>query len=168
MTQSDSFFRYRPGELGLTVWVNLIDSSKTLHHVTAYNQTVSIVEPPTSWLDPSLLLLYAILTSALLGGAYLAYTTFFDQPKGKKRSGTGPKKVKAVVPNEKTTNYPNVKPYEEEWIPEQHLKHRASKLKKDQKGDLVVNSGGETSGGEATSGGEGKTGTPKKRRGKKA
>jgi translocon-associated protein subunit alpha len=97
----------------------------------------------------------------------------YDNSTTRKRSGSGQKKVKAVVVNEKKTEYPNVKPYEEEWIPEQHLKSRAGKLKKDGKGDVVgakgdlVTSGGETSGGEATSGGEGVKDTPRKRKGKK-
>jgi len=73
-----------------------------------------------------------------------------------------------VVVNDKPSDYPNVKPYEEEWIPAQHLKSRQGKLKKDGKGDVKVVEG-ETSGGEVTSGGEsGKEGTPRKRKGKKA
>lgn len=71
--------------------------------------------------------------------------------------------------NDKTENYPVVKPYEEDWIPAQHLKSRASKLKKRDGG---ASSGGEevTSGGEVTSGAESATETKggKKRKNKKA
>ena len=139
-----------------------------MYQITALNQTVSIVEPTGSWLDPQLGFLYLVLTAALFGGAYAIYNPFIEsQTKGKKPTGT--KRVKAVtVPTEKKS-YPVVKPYEEEWIPEQHLKNRASKLKKRESGV----SGGEdltTSGGEATSGPdsapEGRS--PRKGKGKKA
>lgn len=155
----------------MTVWVNIAESgTKDLVPITALNQTVSIVEPPTSWLDPGLLFLYLILGSALLGGAYLAYQAFFTTPKGKKGS-KGSKSKKTIVPaNLEKKSYPDVKPYEEEWIPEQHLKSRASKLKK-KGGDVRAASGTEelTSGGEATSGAEsGPEVKGKKRKGKKA
>ena len=136
----------------MTVWVNLAESgSKDFVPITALNQTVSIVEKPASWFDPGLLFLYLVLGSALFGGAYAAYQAFFA-PKGRK-ANRGTRSKKAVVPAEtKKQKYPDVKPYEEEWIPEQHLKSRANKLKK--KEGAV--GGGEdlTSGGEVTSGGE--------------
>jgi len=156
---------YRPGELGLTVWVNLAEQgSAEISRITALNQTVSIVEQPTSWLDASLLLLWLILGSALAGGAYAVYQTFFA-PKTKK--GKRVQKKKAVVVNEKTEDYPKVKPYEEDWIPAHHLKSRASKTKR----DGGASSGGEEllSAGEATSGAEsGTEGKARRRKGKKA
>ena len=142
--------------------------TKDLVPITAFNQTVSIVEPPASWFDPGLLFLYLILGTALLGGAYAAYQAFFV-PKDKK-GARGTKVKKTVVPaNTEKKAYPDVKPYEEEWIPEQHLKSRASKLqRKDGKAGAI---GGEelTSGGEATSGAESATEVKaKKGKGKKA
>jgi translocon-associated protein subunit alpha len=99
----------------------------------------------------------------------LAYNTFFAEPQRSKKRTTGSvKKVKAVVVNDKPVDYPNVKPYEEEWIPAQHLKSRPGKVRKDAKGDVIIVEG-ETSAGEVTSGGEsGREGTPRKRKGKKA
>lgn len=150
--------RYRPQDIGLTVWVNIAETgSKELHQITALNQTVSVVEPQSSWFDLQLLFLYLVMASALAGGAYLLYSSFFAQPT-RKSSKTKTRQVKAVVPAEKGKAYPDVKPYEEEWIPEQHLKHRASKLKKSGAAAGGASSGGEdvdvVSGGEATSGGE--------------
>ncbi|OCF36668.1 hypothetical protein I316_01263 [Kwoniella heveanensis BCC8398] len=167
---------FRPQEIGLTVWVDLAESgSKDLHRLTALNQTVSVVEPASSWFDPQLLFLYLVISTALLGGAYAAYQSFFA-PQTSKRSGkrssasSGGNKVKAVVPNTEATQYPNVKPYEEDWIPESHLKSRTTKLKKRNTGaggSGAASSGDEllTSGGEA-SGTEG--GKKNKRKGKKA
>ncbi|WVQ67614.1 uncharacterized protein L199_005817 [Kwoniella botswanensis] len=164
------YSEFRPQELGLTVWVNLqdtSDASKGVHQLTAMNQTVSVVEPTSSWFDPSLLFLYLILSTALLGGAYAVYQTFFSTPTSKK--GGQKKKVKAVVPAEQKSVYPNVKPYEEDWIPESHLKNRQSKLKKKSttaggasSGDELL-SGGEVTSGNEASGTEGKVRSSKKK-----
>lgn len=160
--------RFRPQEIGLTVWVNLAETgTRDIFPVTALNQTVSIVEKPASWFDAQLLFLYVIISAALAGGAYAAYNTYFNA--GQKRSGkggSGPRKVKAVVAADpKDQAYPNVKPYEEDWIPQHHLKSRTSKVRK---GDGAV-SGSEdvTSGGEATSGAEsGPEGSARRRKNK--
>jgi translocon-associated protein subunit alpha len=158
---------FRPSELGLTVWVNLAEQGSTeISHITALNQTVSVVEQPSSWLDPSLLFLWLLLGSALLGGAYAAYNTFLA-PKQKKTKRTV---KRAVVVNEKTEAYPNVKPYDEDWIPATHLKNRSSKTKRRDGG---ASSGGEEvlSAGDITSGAESGPEVSKggkKRKGKKA
>ncbi|KAK8864431.1 hypothetical protein IAR55_001679 [Kwoniella newhampshirensis] len=165
------YSEFRPQEIGLTVWVDVSETgTKDLHRITALNQTVSVVEPAASWFDPQLLFLYFVITTALLGGAYAAYQAFFVPTAkgkgGKKKSGLGgSKKVKAIVPKEGATEYPDVKPYEEEWIPEHLLKSKQTKMKK-KGGPGGASSGGEevTSGGEA-SGTEGKI---RKRKGKKA
>lgn len=142
----------------MTVWVNVIETgTKDVHHITAFNQTVSIVEPQSTWFDGSLLFLYLVLLSALAGGAYWAYKEFLAPKTKKKGNKVTVKKVKAVVPAEPGKQYPDVKPYEEEWIPAHHLKSKASKLPKgDNEG---VSSGGASSGGdEITSGGEATSG----------
>ena len=154
--------RFRPQELGLTVWVNLVEATTppTNHRVVALNSTVSIVEQPSSLFEPQLLFLYLLILTGLLGGGYWAYQEFYVKPNAKK---SGRVKRKAVVPAPQSEKkYPDVKPYQEEWIPAEHLKNRGSKLKK--------TDGGETSGGEATSGGEmsGAEGKARRRKGKKA
>ncbi|WVF71398.1 hypothetical protein IAT40_006202 [Kwoniella sp. CBS 6097] len=163
---------FRPQEIGLTVWVDLAESgTKDLHRLTALNQTVSVVEPASSWFDPQLLFLYLVISTALLGGAYAAYQSFFapqTTKKGKRSSSSN--KIKAVVPNTEATQYPNVKPYEEDWIPASHLKSRTTKLKKRNgaggasgaasSGDELLTSGGEASGTEG--------GKKNKKKGKKA
>lgn len=166
--------RFRPQDIGLTVWVNLAEPGSTaLHSITALNQTVSVVEPASSWLDPQLLFLWLLIGSALTAGAYFAYDLFL-RPKGKKRGARGGKKdkAKAVVPADQDKHaYPDVKPYEEEWIPEHHLKSRASKLKKREAGAGASSAGEEaTSGGEVTSGAEtsGAEGKTRRRKSKKA
>lgn len=168
-TASESFnilvadIRFRPREIGLTVWVNLAETgTNDIHRITALNQTVSIVEPQQSWFDLRLVFLYLIMGTALLGGAYAAYNAFLG-PKKTRRGTTRTVKKAVVVPSE-TKPYPEVKPYEEEWIPAHHLKSKGSKTKKGVVGgDEVLSAGEATSGGE-TSGAEGKR---RKSKGKK-
>lgn len=142
-------YRYRPQELGLTVWVNLADASapKTLIPITAFNQTVSVVEAPSGFFDPALFFIYALLLAALTAGGWYAYQYYVDStsPKGKggKRSTVKP----VVVPaDQKKQEYPQVKAYEEDWIPAHHTQSGKAKKR--------TGKGGATSGDEVTSGGE--------------
>lgn len=160
--------RFRPQEIGLTVWVNLAEtgsSTKEILPVTAFNQTVNVVEPASTWFDPQLIFMYLLLTAAFASGIYYAYNTYFAPPTKK----SGSRKVKAVVAADKGKQYPDVKPYEEEWIPKEHLKHRQTKLQKKSAGG-AASSGGEelTSAGEATSGGESSGIKKTKKKGKRS
>ncbi|ODN82070.1 hypothetical protein L202_02387 [Cryptococcus amylolentus CBS 6039] len=157
-----TYSEFRPQELGLTVSVKVSEAgSKDVQWITALNRTVGIVEAPGSWLDFQLIFLYLIIGAALALSGWWAYDAFLAPPVSKKKSGLGPKKVRAVVPG-KDAAYPEVKPYEEEWIPEHVLKSKGSKLKQRNVEGAV--SGGEVTSGGETSGGEVKG---KKRKGKK-
>ena len=152
--------------MGLTVWVNLAEQqTKELHSLTAMNQTISVVEAPSSWLDPQLLFLLAIVGAALLGGAYAAYSAFL----GPKPKGRGKKRVVTVTAKD-ATGVPGqgvgTQTFEEDWIPAHHLKKT-----KPRKGDGAGNTSGEelTSAGEITSGAEsGPEGKVRRRKAKKA
>lgn len=91
---------------------------------------------------------YLIVFGILGGGAYLTLLSY--APKPKKARATAPSEVVAPVPVVATSSGG----YEEEWIPEHHLK----KTKKSGAGTTDA----ETSGGEAS----GKEG-PRRRRGRK-
>ncbi|ORX36648.1 hypothetical protein BD324DRAFT_458933 [Kockovaella imperatae] len=161
------FSEFRPQEMGLTVWVNLVDAStKEVSRVTAMNQTISVVEQPASWADPQLLLLFVILGAALLGGAYAAYSSFFDA--GSKKSKGTKKRTTVVTAKESAVpGQPAAKSFEEDWIPAHHLKAKS----KPRRRDGGNTSGGEdlTSGGEVTSGAEsGPEGKVRRRKAKKA
>jgi len=82
------------------------------------------------------------------GGGYFAFLSFF--PKSKKPKVTAPAGISAPVPLSAT----NSGGYEEEWIPEHHLKMT--------KKSAVVTSDAETSGGDVSS----KEG-PRRRKGRK-
>jgi hypothetical protein len=142
---------------------------ETQYRVSAYDSVVTIVEPEISFLDWQLYVLtlrrlgqpgqrlnafpsrwstYLIILGILGGGAYFAFLSFF--PKSKKPKTAAVVGISAPVPVAAT----NSGGYEEEWIPEHHLK----KTKK----SGAVTSDAETSGGEVS----GKEG-PRRRKGKK-
>lgn len=142
-----SFYsEFKPGDVRLNLW---LDSAvdETVYRVTAFDSVVTIVEPEKSLFDLKLLITYLIVTGLLGGAVYAAYITFVPQSKK-------PRRKPAVVSdvNTSTATATGAGGYQEEWIPEHHLK----KSKK-----VALSSGEETSGAE-TSGKEGR-----KRKGKK-
>lgn len=99
---------------------------------------------------------YAIVAAMFVGLAYLAYTTFVPQSKKPRAKKPTTDAVSAPVGAVTATGAGG---YQEEWIPEHHL--RKTKSSKKQSGALSGTSGDELSGVE-TSGTEGK-----KRKGRK-
>ena len=132
------------------------------YRVSAYEDVVTVVEPESSWFDWQLYVrlasgstlhctdrnpswtTYAIVLALFGAGGYFAYLQFAPQPKKRKAP---------VVSAPVTVTATGAGGYQEEWIPEHHLKKT-----KTRKGDAT---GDETSGTEL-SGTEGR-----KRKGKK-
>jgi len=138
---------FTPGDVRLNVWLyHAVD--ETLYRVEAYDSIVTIVEPEKSILDLKLLITYLIIIGLFGGAIYTAYITFVPQAKKPRR-----KQAASDVGTPVTVTATGAGGYQEEWIPEHHLK-------KSRKAG-AVSSDGETSGGEA-SGKEGR-----KRKGKK-
>nr|VWO95887.1 (P)ppGpp synthetase (GTP diphosphokinase) (GTP pyrophosphokinase, (P)ppGpp synthetase I / Guanosine-3',5'-bis(Diphosphate) 3'-pyrophosphohydrolase) (EC (EC (PpGpp synthetase I) [Ganoderma boninense] len=72
-----------PGEYKLTVWIEHAVEGKT-YRVTAYDSTVTIVEPESSFFDLKLLSTYLIVAGVLSGLGYYTYITLAPQPKKRK------------------------------------------------------------------------------------
>jgi len=140
------YSQFKPGDIKLKIWLEVSD--ETQYRVSAYDSIVTIVEPEISLLDWQLWATYLIVFGILGGGAYFAFLSFF--PKSKKPKVIAAAGIGAPVPVAAT----NSGGYEEEWIPEHHLK----KTKK----TGAVTSDAETSGGEVS----GKEG-PRRRKGRK-
>ncbi|OCH95447.1 hypothetical protein OBBRIDRAFT_788333 [Obba rivulosa] len=141
---------FKPGDLRLNIWLEHSADDK-IYRVTAYDSIVTVVEPEGSWFDLKMWSTYLIV-GALLGGlGYYAYLTFVPQPKQRKR------RVPQISEPVGTVTASGAGGYQEEWIPEHHLKK--SKTRKAKSG--VATSGDETSGAEL-SGPEGR-----KRKGRK-
>jgi len=140
------YSQFRPGDIRLKIWLDVAD--ETQYRVSAYDSVVTIVEPEFSILDWQLWTTYLIVFGIIGGAGYFAFLSFF--PKSKKPKVAAPPAVSAPAGISAT----NSGGYEEEWIPEHHLK----KTKK----NGAITSDAETSGGEAS----GKEG-PRRRKGRK-
>ncbi|KAF2087949.1 hypothetical protein K490DRAFT_65229 [Saccharata proteae CBS 121410] len=125
-----------PQDLRLNL-VTILTANDALYTVQSYNETVSIVEAPTSIFDPQIIFLYLVLLSAFAGTCYFIYntwiTTLFPQKKGRGKGGERAKKSsqgsKVVNPADQVSvigaDGPAVtsgsKAYDESWIPASHL-----------------------------------------------
>lgn len=164
---------FKPGDIRLNIWLEhtvdvrcQVSPTVTLHvdyecsqdqkyRVTAYDSIVTVVEPEISIYDFKLYVMLLsfcylslnivfssvstyLIVAAFLGGlTYFVYLTFV--PHSKK-----PRKSAASAPVS-TSAAPATSGYQEEWIPEHHLK----KPKSGRKQSGVVSSGDELSGGES-------------------
>jgi len=140
------YSQFKPGDIRLKVWLEVVDD--TQYRISAYDSIVTVVEPEISLLDWKLWATYLIVFGILGGGAYLTFLSYI--PKPKKPRTVAPSEVGAAVPVAATSSGG----YEEEWIPEHHLK----KTKK----SGVITSDADTSGGDVS----GKEG-PRRRKGRK-
>jgi len=140
-----SFYsEFRTGDIKLSVWLeHIIDGER--EKVSAFESIVTVVEPELSIFDFKLLSTYAMVLAILGGLGYVAYLSFVPQPKQKK---TAP-----IPASESTVTATGAGGYQEEWIPEHHLrKAKARKV------GGAVSSGDELSGlsGADASGTEGR------------
>jgi len=139
---------FKPGDVRLNVWLNHAVGEST-YRVSAYDSIVTIVEPEKSILDLKLLITYLIVIVLFGGIIYMAYVTFVPQSKKPRRKQAAPSDISTPV----TVTATGAGGYQEEWIPEHHLK----KSKK----AGAASSDGETSGVEV-SGKEGRKRKAKK------
>jgi len=126
-----------PQDLTLMLAAVLKNKEGALFTNQFFNETVSIVEAPTSIFDPQIIFLYLVLLGAFAGTCYFIYitwiTTLFPQKKrgGKggeraKRSSQGTKKVDpadqvSVIGADGPAVTSGSKAYDESWIPAHHL-----------------------------------------------
>ncbi|OCK75640.1 hypothetical protein K432DRAFT_446565 [Lepidopterella palustris CBS 459.81] len=132
-----------PQDLRLQLVAVLKDDKDAFYTIQVYNETISVVEAPTSILDPQIIFLYLILSAAFGGTVYFIYTTWittlFPQ---KRRGGKGSERAKKVSGGAKKADPANqasvagadgpastsgAKAYDESWIPVQHLQRPEAK-----------------------------------------
>ncbi|TFY60027.1 hypothetical protein EVG20_g7576 [Dentipellis fragilis] len=138
-----SFYsEFKTGDIKLNLYLqHLADGEK--YRIPAHESIVTVVEPEFSIFDIKLLTTYATVAALLGGLGYIAYATF--APASAKPKRVGKSTVSAPVGAVKATGAGG---YQEEWIPEHHLK-------KPRKGKGALSSADEQSGAEM-SGAEGK------------
>jgi len=136
------YSEFKPGDIKLNIWLeHAVDDN--LYRVTAYDSIVTVVEPEFSLFDYKMVSTYLLVTALLGGLGYFAYQTFSPTPK-KSRKTREPSNISAPVGTVTATGAGG---YQEEWIPEHHLKKGKGKKGALSSGDEL--SGGETSGGES-------------------
>ncbi|KAL4062849.1 hypothetical protein V8B97DRAFT_1916091 [Scleroderma yunnanense] len=134
------YSEFKTGDLRLNIWLeHIVEGEK--YRVTAYDSIVTIVEPETSWFDLKLISTYIIVAAMLGGVSYYVYVTYLPAPKVKKS-----KRRQEVNTPAATATGTSVGGYEEEWIPEHHLKKPKARKTAASSGEEV--GAGETSGTE--------------------
>jgi len=137
----------QPEDLRLQLIAVVADSKGTVYQVQAFNETVTVVEAPTSFFDPQIIFLYLVLLSAFTGTLYFVYKTWIETlfPQTK-RGGKGGERArrslagtKKAVPTDEQLSVigadgPAVanndlaeKAYDESWIPDHHINRPAAR-----------------------------------------
>ncbi|KAJ4356647.1 Increased recombination centers protein 22 [Didymosphaeria variabile] len=133
-----------PQDVRLQLVAVLQDKKSAFYTISVYNETVSIVEAPTSIFDPQIIFLYLVLLGAFGGTVFFIYntwiTTLFPQQRRGGKGGERAKKSsggsKKVDPAEQVSvvgaDGPAVaatgsKSYDQSWIPAQHLQRPEAK-----------------------------------------
>ncbi|KZV80198.1 hypothetical protein EXIGLDRAFT_781282 [Exidia glandulosa HHB12029] len=119
------YSEFKPGDLQLKLWVEYTGAaSAAKQRIVAYESVVKVVEPPASIFDLKMISTYIIALGALAGLGYFAYTSYLAPAKGK----GGKSRPKPIVTTElepEVVKGSGV--YNDEWIPEHHLKNRKKK-----------------------------------------
>lgn len=129
----------QPQDVLLQVVAVITDAKGGIYQLQAYNQTASVVEPPTSFFDPQIIFLYIFLTAAFAGTLYFVYKTWIEAlfPQAKRpRTVKKGKKTATIDAGDAlsgsestgiTTAVPGGKDYDEAWIPDHHINRPAAR-----------------------------------------
>jgi len=132
------FSEHRPGDLRLNVWLDhSMENAK--HRVMAYDSIISVVEPEKSFFDFQMLSTYFTLLITAGAFAYFTYLNLVPPPKKVRKT-----KTEAVSEPVGTVTATGAGGYQEEWIPEHHIR----KVNKSSKNAGVATSGDELGGSE--------------------
>ncbi|KAF6757191.1 hypothetical protein DFP72DRAFT_1066035 [Ephemerocybe angulata] len=114
------YSEFRPGDHRLNLWLQHSVGDK-VYTVDVFESVVTVVEPPVSIFDLKMLATYLILLGLFGGAGYYTYITL------------APPKKKSKVPTPSapvgTVTATGAGGYQEEWIPEHHLKKSKSAKK---------------------------------------
>ncbi|KAF8623709.1 hypothetical protein AX17_007406 [Amanita inopinata Kibby_2008] len=147
------YSEFKPGDVRLNLWLeHSVDGVK--YRIPAYDSIVKVVEPEKSLFDVKMLTTYLIVFGILGGFSYYAYVNLIPQPK-KSRSKPA-SSISAPVGSVTATGAGG---YQEEWIPEHHLRKNKSGKKQ---GNATSGTSADEQSGAETSGTDGR-----RRKGKK-
>lgn len=128
----------QPQDVKLQLAAVVTSAKGHLHQVLAHDGLVSIVEAPTSFLDPQIIFLYLVLSAVFAGTLYFVYKNWiealFPQAKRAKPSSAGKKAKKmssdadaALSGSESVGTATGSKTYDESWIPDHHINRPVAK-----------------------------------------
>lgn len=109
-------------DYGLTIFARVKNSANFFTYV-AYNSTIIVREPEHSFFNIQTIFLYAIIITIILGPYFIFQKWIFSTFQKKKKNR---KKILEKKESEKPSNLH----YDENWIPEHHLKNRIGTSKK--------------------------------------
>lgn len=124
-----------PQDIKLQLLAVISNSEDQVFQIEAHSGVASIVEAPTSFLDPQIIFLYLFLAGIFGGTLYFVYKTWFEAffPKTR-RTTKGTKKVKKVDVTEPLSGNESTgaatgtdKDYDESWIPNHHINRPVAK-----------------------------------------
>jgi len=124
------YSEFKPGDVRLNIWLDHTLDSDTLR-VEAYDSIVTVVEPEVSVFDFKTLSTY-LVTAALLGGLVYAAFISFGPKRSTRKKRPAPSSVSAPVGAVTATGAGG---YQEEWIPEHHM--RKPKVSRKKSGALT-------------------------------
>ncbi|KAG5929575.1 hypothetical protein E4U42_005390 [Claviceps africana] len=128
----------QPQDVRLKLTAVVSGGEAAFHQVLAHDGMATIVEAPTSFLDPQIIFLYLFLSAVFAGTLYFVYKTWiealFPQAKRTKSPAAGKKSKKmspdadaALSGSESAGTATGSKTYDESWIPEHHIHRPAAR-----------------------------------------
>ncbi|RFU80898.1 translocon-associated, alpha subunit [Trichoderma arundinaceum] len=126
-----------PQDVRLRLLAVFTNNKGDIFQVPAYDGETSIVEAPTSFLDPQIIFLYIVLTATFGGTLYFVYKTWIEALFPQAKRTRAPKKPvqKAADPADALSGSESAgKTYDESWIPDHHINRPVAKRVKSSAG----------------------------------
>jgi len=120
------YSEFKPGDIRLNVWVDHTFEDSTVR-LGAYDSIVTVVEPEVSIFDFKMISTYLVTAALLSGLIYVAYQAFAPKRSSRPKRKPAPSAVSAPVGAVTATGAGG---YQEEWIPEHHMRKPKTPRKK--------------------------------------
>lgn len=119
----------QPQDVKIQLVAVLSDDKGNTFQVPAYDASASIVEAPTSILDPQIIFLYLFLTGVFGGTLYFVYKTWLEAlfPQAKRSKKVKQATIAVPVPVDTDDAAASGKGYDESWIPDHHINRPIAK-----------------------------------------
>ncbi|KAG5949436.1 hypothetical protein E4U53_005886 [Claviceps sorghi] len=124
----------QPQDVKLKLAAVVSGGGTVFHQVLAHEGMATIVEAPTSFLDPQIIFLYLFLSAVFAATLYFVYKTWIEAlfPQVKRTKPAGKKKnmapdADALSGSESAATATGSKTYDESWIPEHHIHRPAAR-----------------------------------------